>query len=112
MGKVLKEQVQTPTFAFTCSGILCLVLRAFRVPYTGPFAFIFLLLAGSGTATAFWVEVQRDKETWGWRGVIAALKRPSRDFLVGFFFHLPQLMAAVLIALHWWRRRKTQPAIP
>lgn len=99
---------QTPTFAFTATGVLCVVLwKALNVPYADLAAFIFFVLPGMGTAMAMGAEVARKGYTWGWKGVLGAIfRKPSKFFLFGFFGHLLQLAAALAIALLW--RRKSQ----
>ena len=96
---------ETPSFAFTCVGIISLVLWAIGVPYADFAAFGSFLLVGCGTAIALWAEVKRDRQAWGWRGLWVALRHPSRWFLGGFLGHLPQLLIAVAIAILWRQRR-------
>ena len=78
------------------------VAWGFGAPYADVGAFVFLLLAGCGTAIALWYEVWEDGLTWGWRGLWMALRDPGEWFFEGFLGHLPQLLAAAGIAL-WWR---------
>ena len=103
-----RDLVQTPTVSFTAGGLLCVILwRVFHVPYADIAAFSFFGLAGMGTGMALGSEVMRKHYTWGWRGVVGAVCRhPTKKLLVGFFGHLVQLLAAVVIALYWRRGKK------
>lgn len=93
-----------PSFAFTCSGLICLPLWLLGVPFADVGAFGSFLLVGCGTAIALWAEVKRDQQEWSWQGLWQALRRPSKWFLGGFLTHVSQLLAAVAIALLWrWR---------
>lgn len=108
---MLKHVLQTPTLAFTSLGTVSAILafvfklRMFEIP-----AFLLLGAAGGGVAIAFWslVELHRG-ETWGWRGLFRSLQKPTPKFLLGFFGHLPQFLAAVAIALVWWKRSQPHP---
>jgi len=103
----ISHLMQTPTLAFTSSGILCLVLWFFKVPFADLAAFIFFVLAGAGTAMALGSEVRRKQQTWGWMGLFKAIRdKPSKFFVTGFFGHLPQLLAAFAIALIWRRKSR------
>lgn len=97
----LKRLLRTPTFAFTALGVAFAVLWPIGLPYADVGAFVFLLLAGCGTAIALWEEVRYDKSHWSWRGLWSALRDPSYWFFEGFLGHLPQLLAAAAIALKW-----------
>ena len=98
--------VQTPTVAFTSTGVLCVVLWLLRVPYADVAAFLFFLMAGGGVAMALGSEVRRKGFTWGWKGVLGAIfRRPSHELLVGIAGHILQLGAALAIALIWRHRR-------
>ena len=103
MNPLLRHFVKTPTFALTLAGCALLAAsladrraRGAEVP-----AFILLTLAGAAVATALQDEVREQGRVWEWKGIAAALRRPSRRFLVGFAVHLPQLLAAGLMALAW-----------
>jgi len=93
--------------AFTSSGVLCVILWGFRVPYADVAAFLFFLLAGGGVAMALGNEVTRKGFKWGWKGVIGAIfRRPSTELVVGVVGHIVQLLAALSIALIWRHRKK------
>ena len=101
-----KHLIQTPTIAFTSSGIFCIALWLFEVPYADIAAFLFFLLAGGGVAMALGSEVTRKGFKWGWKGVLGAIfHRPSTELIVGIAGHILQLLAAVTIALIWRHRR-------
>lgn len=103
----VRHLMQTPTLAFTSSGILCAVLWFFKVSYADLAAFIFFVLAGAGTAMALGSEVRRKRQTWGWMGLFKAIRdKPSKFFISGFFGHLPQLLVAFVIALIWRRKSR------
>lgn len=103
----LTHLIQTPTVAFTSSGVLCVILWGFRVPYADVAAFLFFLLAGGGVAMALGNEVTRKGFKWGWKGVIGAIfRRPSTELVVGVVGHIVQLLAALSIALIWRHRKK------
>lgn len=102
----LVHLIQTPTVAFTSSGVLCSVLWFLKVPYADIAAFLFFLLAGGGVAMALGNEVTRKGFNWGWKGVLGAIfHRPSHELLVGVAGHILQLLAALSIALVWRYRR-------
>ena len=100
-----EPSLQTPTFALSLLGAITLwaslVFKksALEVP-----AFLLLSAAGAGVAIAFWTQVERCGEDWGWRGLARSLRRPDRHFWAGFFTHVPQFAAAGAIALAWRRR--------
>ena len=98
-----KHEVQTPTAAFSTLGFLALFLSWAGVRRADLAAFILLGLAGGGVGMALGGEVRAQGETWGWRGLARALRHPSKNFLVAFVTHTPQLTVAALIALKWRR---------
>jgi len=99
--------MQTPTIAFTASGILCLILSWLGVPFADIPAFLFFLLAGGGVAMALGSEVTRKGFTWGWRGLLGAMfRQPSIFIVVGVLGHMLQLAAAISIAMVWRQRRR------
>lgn len=103
---IFKHLIQTPTLAFTASGILCVILWALGVPWADVSAFIFFLLAGGGVAMALGSEVRRKGFEWGWKGIIGALfRKPSKELRAGIAGHILQLAAAIAIALIWRSRR-------
>ncbi len=70
-------------------------------------AFFCLSLAGAGTVIALQGEVRDKQLEWGWMGIVKALRRPSKRFLISFSTHLPQLLTSAAIALSWrgyWKR--------
>lgn len=99
----LKRKAQTPTVAFSTLGFLALFLSWAGVRRADLAAFIFLGLAGGGVGMALGGEVQAKNCEWGWRGLARALRHPSREFLVAFASHFPQLIIATCIALKWRR---------
>ena len=103
----LRHYFQTPTFALSLLGATTLwASLAFKKPALETPAFFLLSAAGAGVAIAFWTQVERRGENWGWRGVARSLRRPDRHFWVGFLTHVPQLVAAGAIVLAWRRRGK------
>lgn len=106
-GLTFKHVVQTPTLAFTSSGILCVVLWVFKVPFADIAAFVFFLLAGGGVAMALGSEVRRKGFEWGWKGLLGAIfRKPSKELKAGILGHLVQLFAAIMIAVLWRQRKK------
>ena len=73
-------------------------------------AFLCLAFAGFGGVTAALQGEVRDKGLeWGWLGIVKALRRPSKRFLISFTTHLPQLITSAAIALNWrGSQEKTQ----
>lgn len=103
----LRHMMQTPTVAFTSSGVLCTILWVFKVPYADIAAFLFFLLAGGGVAMALGAEVTRKGFTWGWKGLLGAIfRQPSIFMVIGVLGHMLQLAAAISIAMIWRQRRR------
>ena len=98
-----KHEAKTPTAAFSTLGFFALFLSWAGVRRADLVAFIFLGLAGGGVGMALGGEVKAQGETWGWRGLARALRHPSKNFLIAFTTHMPQLIIAALIALKWRR---------
>jgi len=69
-------------------------------------AMLLLGAAGGGTAIALYEEVERQREVWGWRGIVRAMRHPSAWFWAGAIGHLPQLFIAVGLAFYWRLNRK------
>ena len=104
-----KHHFQTPTFALSFLGVITLWASwAFKKQALEVPAFFLLSAAGAGVAIALWTQVERRGEDWGWRGLVRSLRRPDRHFLIGFFTHAPQFVAAGAIALAWGRRGREQ----
>lgn len=101
-----KNLVQTPTVAFTLSGLLCLLLWWRGVPLADVAAFLFFILAGGGVAMALGSEVQRKGFAWGWKGLLGAVfQQPSIFLVAGVLGHALQLAVAIAIAMAWRRKR-------
>lgn len=62
-----------------------------------------MLMASGGVAMALASEVRDKKQEWGWVGLYRSLKRPSKQFYVGLFSHLPQLVISLMLATRWWK---------
>ena len=105
MNPLVKHFAKTPTFALTLAGcaLLAASLADRRAKGAEVPAWLLLTLAGSAVATALQDEVREQGRVWEWRGIVRAMRRPSRRFLVGFAVHLPQLLTAGLLALAWRR---------
>ena len=99
----LKREAQTPTAALSTLGFLALFLSWAGVKRADLVAFILLGMAGGGVGMALGGEVNAQGREWGWKGIYKSLRHPSKEFVVAFFSHLPQLIIAALIALKWRR---------
>ncbi len=98
-----KHEIQTPTMAFSTLGFLALFLSWAGVRQADLVAFILLGMAGGGVGMALGGEVKAQGREWGWKGIYKSLRHPSKEFVVAFFSHLPQLIISALIALKWRR---------
>ncbi len=98
-----KHEIQTPTMAFSTLGFLALFLSWAGVKRADLVAFILLGMAGGGVGMALGGEVKAQDREWGWKGIYKSLRHPSKEFVVAFFSHLPQLIISALIALKWRR---------
>ncbi len=103
----VRHLMQTPSFALTITGYLALALHSAGVTRMDAIAFITLGLAGAGTVIALQGEVRDKQLEWGWVGIVKALRRPSKRFLISFSTHLPQLITSVAITLSWKRKSAT-----
>jgi len=98
-----KHEAQTPTATFSTLGFLALFLSWAGVKRADLAAFILLGMAGGGGGMALGGEVRSQNREWGWKGIYKSLRHPSKEFVVAFFSHLPQLIISALIALKWRR---------
>ena len=98
-----KHEAQTPTVAFSTLGFLALFLSWAGMRRADLVAFILLGMAGGGVGMALGGEVRSQNREWGWKGIYKSLRHPSKEFVVAFFSHLPQLIISALIALKWRR---------
>ena len=98
-----KHEAQTPTATFSTLGFLALFLSWAGVRHTDLAAFILLGMAGGGVGMALGGEVRSQNREWGWKGIYKSLRHPSKEFVVAFFSHLPQLIISAAIALKWRR---------
>ena len=101
----MKRFLGTPTFALSICGYLALIASWIGVRRADALAFVLLGLAGAGTAMALGGEVRAKGESWCWKGLYRALRRPSLNFWAGFLTHLPQLLTSTAIAINWRRER-------
>jgi len=94
----LKQLVMTPTFWGTLAGIALAALGYF------PTAGVLLVIVGcGGVGIALWAETHRDGQVWSWWGLWKALRHPSRWVLGGFFGHLPQAIAGIVLLWGPWK---------
>ncbi len=107
-----RHLTQTPSFALTILGYAALArsLTRYSRRTDSIAAFIFLGLAGAGTILALQGETRDKRLEWGWLGIMKALRRPSKTFLISFTTHLPQLLTSMAIALKW-RKRDATPGV-
>lgn len=100
-------RLETPTFALTVAGYIALAAFAFRHQRGSDVAaFACLGLTAGGVAMALDAEVRRNGEVWGWPGLARSFrKKPSKEFMVAFGTHLPQLITAGWIAWHWRKHK-------
>lgn len=73
----------------------------FDVPHSDVVAFLTLGAVGLGVSIAVFTEIRRQRQPWTWTGILRALHHPSRNFVLAFVSHTPQLLIAVAIALYW-----------
>ncbi len=108
----LQHELRTPTFALTTIGYLALGIYALRGPNGGSHgsdiaAFVCLGLTAGGIAMALDAECRRKGEEWSWAGLHRTFrKRPTKEFVIAFAAHLPQMITAAWIAITWRRGRR------
>ena len=104
----MKHVLQTPSFSLSIIGYAALLATIVKTPGMDVLAFMTLCLVGAASITTMQDEVKSQGLMWGWKGLIKAMRHPSKDFLLRFAVHIPQFLTAVVIALRWRNRSKKE----